>query len=44
VSSTRKYLVLSVAAAGMDYGVKKQPVSDIMHKLTKGNTQIQQNK
>lgn len=35
---------ISVAAIGMDYGVKKQPVSDIMHKLTQRNTQIQQNK
>jgi len=35
--------VLSEAAVGMDYRVKKQPVSD-MHKLTQGNTQIQHNK
>ena len=36
--------VLSEAAVGMDYRVKKQPESDIMHKLTQGNTQIQHNK
>jgi hypothetical protein len=36
--------VLSEAAVGMDYRVKKQIVSDIMHKLTQGNTQIQHNK
>jgi hypothetical protein len=36
--------VLSEAAVGMDYRVKMQPVSDIMHKLTQGNTQIWHNK
>ena len=36
--------VLSEAAVGMDYRVKKQTVSDIMHKLTQGNTEIQHNK
>jgi hypothetical protein len=36
--------VLSKAAVGMDYRVKKQTVSDIMHKLTQGNTEIQHNK
>jgi hypothetical protein len=36
--------VLSKAAVGMNYRVKKQSVSDIMHKLTQENIQIQHNK
>jgi len=42
--SVKHSKVFSQAAVGMDYRVKKQSVSDIMHKLTQGNIQIQHNK